>query len=318
MIIKNIQVLRAFAALSVLFLHTVYAVNDYNFFQLTKNFSSWGDFGVDIFFIISGFIMIYIKRSQKNVLYFLKKRIIRILPLYWFFNILYLFLFILFPTSFRTLQISSDNFFLSLLFLNQYINLEKPIITAGWSLEYEMLFYILFAICMLFKNIKLFYFFIIFLLFLLSFLDFLYIEFLFGILIGIFYINKNKLIKNILKNYSCFILTFGFFTLFISFFFYEETHRTIKYGIPCAFIVLGSIFSKQISNKYIIFLGNASYSIYLSHIFCVIGTAKLFKIIAPNFNGITLVVIILTFSLLFASLIHLFIERNLILLMKKL
>ena len=110
MIIKNIQVLRAFAALSVLFLHTVYAVNDYNFFQLTKNFSSWGDFGVDIFFIISGFIMIYIKRSQKNALYFLKKRISRILPLYWFFNILYLFLFILFPTSFRTLQISSDNF----------------------------------------------------------------------------------------------------------------------------------------------------------------------------------------------------------------
>ena len=52
MIIKNIQVLRAFAALSVLFLHTVYAVNDYNFFQLTKNFSSWGDFDIDIFFII--------------------------------------------------------------------------------------------------------------------------------------------------------------------------------------------------------------------------------------------------------------------------
>ena len=262
--------------------------------------------------------MIYIKRSQKNALYFLKKRISRILPLYWFFNILYLFIFILFPTSFRTLQINSDNFFLSLLFLNQYINFEKPIITAGWSLEYEILFYILFAICMLIKNIKLFYFFIFYFLFLLSFLDFLFIEFLYGILIGIIYTNKNKLIKNLLKNYSYFILIFGFFTLFISFFSYEETHRTIKYGIPCAFIVLGSIFSKQISNKYIIFLGNSSYSIYLSHFLCVIGTVKLFKIIAPNFNGIALVIIILTFSLLFASLIHLFIERNLILLMKKL
>jgi exopolysaccharide production protein ExoZ len=317
-IIKNIQVLRAFAALSVLFLHTVYAVNDYNFFQLTTNFSSWGAFGVDIFFIITGFIMIYIKRSQKNPLYFLKKRISRILPLYWFFNILYLFLFILFPTSFRTLQISYDNFFLSLFFLNQYINLRMPIISMGWTLEYEMLFYLLFAICMFVKNIKLFYFFIIFLLLLLSFLDLLFIEFLFGILIGIFYINKNKLIKKIFKNYSYFILIFGFVTLFISIFFYEETHRAIKYGIPCAFIFLGSIFSKQISSKYIIFLGNASYSIYLSHFLCVIGTVKLFKIIAPNFNGITLVLIILTFSLLFASLIYCFIERNLHLLMKKL
>jgi peptidoglycan/LPS O-acetylase OafA/YrhL len=317
-VIKNIQVLRALAAFCVLFLHTVYAVNDYNFFQLTKNFSSWGDFGVDIFFIITGFIMIYVKRSQKNTFHFLKNRINRILPLYYFFNILYLFIFILFPTSFRTLQINSDNFFLSLLFLNQYINLEKPIVTAGWSLEYEMLFYILFAICMFIRNIKLFYFFIIFLLFLLSFKDFLFIEFLFGILIGIIYINKNKLKKNIFKNYSHFFLIFGLVTLFVSIFFYQETHRTIKYGIPSAFILLGSIFSKQISNKYIIFLGNASYSIYLSHSLCVIGTVKLFKIIAPNFNGITLVIIILTLSLLFASLIYYFIERNLILLMKKL
>ena len=318
MVIKNIQVLRAFAALCVLFLHTVYAVNDYNFFQLTKNFSSWGDFGVDIFFIITGFIMIYVKRSQKNTFHFLKNRIIRILPLYYFFNFLYLFIFILFPTSFRTLQINSDNFFLSLLFLNQYINLEKPIVTAGWSLEYEMLFYTLFAICMFIRNIRLFYFFIIFLLFLLSFQDFLFIEFLFGILIGIIYINKNKFKKNIFKNYSYFFLIFGLVILFVSIFFSQETHRTIKYGIPCAFILLGSIFSKQISNKYIIFLGNASYSIYLSHSLCVIGTVKLFKIIAPNFNGITLVVIILTLSLLFASLIYYFIERNLILLMKKL
>ena len=318
MVIKNIQVLRAFAALCVLFLHTVYAVNDYNYFQLTKNFSSWGDFGVDIFFIITGFIMIYVKRSQKNTFHFLKNRIIRILPLYYFFNFLYLFIFILFPTSFRTLQINSDNFFLSLLFLNQYINLEKPIVTAGWSLEYEMLFYTLFAICMFVRNIRLFYFFIIFLLFLLSFQDFLFIEFLFGILIGIIYINKNKFKKNIFKNYSYFFLIFGLVILFVSIFFYQETHRTIKYGIPCAFILLGSIFCKQISNKYIIFLGNASYSIYLSHSLCVIGTVKLFKIIAPNFNGITLVVIILTLSLLFASLIYYFIERNLILLMKKL
>ena len=65
--IENIQVLRFIAAFSVMMVHLP-----------VFEFGAWG---VDIFFVISGFIMMYITEyNNKN---FLIKRIIRIVPLYW-------------------------------------------------------------------------------------------------------------------------------------------------------------------------------------------------------------------------------------------
>ena len=65
--IDSIQILRFLAAFSVMMVHLP-----------LFGFGAWG---VDIFFVISGFIMMYVTESNERN--FLVKRIIRIVPLYW-------------------------------------------------------------------------------------------------------------------------------------------------------------------------------------------------------------------------------------------
>ena len=145
MIINNIQALRAFAAISVVTLHSLLGINSYYFQSFNK--LDFVDFGIDIFFVISGFIMVFIQNNHKrSSLDFFLQRLKRILPTYWIYNFLILLLFIFFSSIFNSLKINFDHFFLSLFFLSQYILSSKPVILAGWTLEYEMLFYLLFAI----------------------------------------------------------------------------------------------------------------------------------------------------------------------------
>jgi len=319
-IIYNIQVLRAFAAVSIVIVHSLLGIHSYEFQSFNK--FNLDDFGVDIFFVISGFIMVFIQNNYKrNSIDFFVQCVKRILPIYWICNFIILLLFLLFPAIFNTLKINFDHFFLSLFFLSQYIFLDKPIIVAGWTLEYEMLFYFLFAIFINIKNIKFSYFFIFITIGILSFtelINLIFIEFLFGMMIGIIYINSSEVQKKILHNYSYYFLIFGFIILLLPIFNSLEINRLIKYGLPSTLIVLGSIYAKQITNKYAILIGNGSYSIYLAQGFCIPAILKFFKIFSPEFNLVIIFFILLIGSVLFGLLIYYFIERNLSLLIKKL
>ena len=300
--------------------HSLLGIHSYGFQSLNKFYLD--DFGVDIFFVISGFIMVFIQSNYKrDSIDFFIQRIKKILPIYWFCNFLILLLFFLFPAIFNTLKINFDHFFLSLFFLSQYIFLDKPIIVAGWTLEYEMLFYFLFAIFINIKNIKFSYFFIFITIAILCFtglINLIFIEFLFGMLIGIIYINSSKAQNKILHNYCYYFLIFGIIILFLSIFNSLEVNRLIKYGLPSTLIVLGSIYAKQITNKCAILIGNASYSIYLAQGFCIPAILKFFKIFSPEFNVVIIFFILLIGSVLFGLFIYYFIERNLSLLIKKL
>jgi len=319
-IIYNIQVLRAFAAVSIVIVHSLLGIHSYEFQSVNK--FNLDDFGVDIFFVISGFIMVFIQNNYKrNSIDFFIQRVKRILPIYWICNFTILLLFFLFPSIFNTLKINFDHFFLSLFFLSQYIFLDKPIIVAGWTLEYEIFFYFLFAIFINIKNIKFSYFFIFITIGILCFtelINLIFIEFLFGMMIGIIYINSSEVQKKILHNYSYYFLIFGFIILLLPIFNSLEINRLIKYGLPSTLIVLGSIYAKQITNKYAILIGNGSYSIYLAQGFCIPAILKFFKIFYPEFDMVIIFFILLTGSVLFGLFIYYFIERNLSLLIKKL
>ena len=58
--ISNLQFLRAFASINVVYFHTLLGSESYgkstNILQIL---GGWGANGVDIFFVISGFVMIY-------------------------------------------------------------------------------------------------------------------------------------------------------------------------------------------------------------------------------------------------------------------
>src|SRR5215469_11129143 len=73
-LIANIQYLRAFAALAVVVVHATSRDG-------LQTSLSFGKFGVDVFFVISGFIMCQITASDSS--HFFVKRVIRIVPSYW-------------------------------------------------------------------------------------------------------------------------------------------------------------------------------------------------------------------------------------------
>ncbi len=105
--------------------------------------------GVDIFFVISGFIMLVSSRSARPGP-FLLHRIVRVLPLYWVLTTLEALLACQWPELFRSTVVNAGYFVKSLLFI-PYVNPGQhgavvPLLVPGWSLNSEMFFYLIFAL----------------------------------------------------------------------------------------------------------------------------------------------------------------------------
>ncbi len=112
-----------------------------------------GGFGVAIFFVISGFIMWYTTVAANiSVSEFLRRRIIRIVPLYWIFLSAMVIVVLLAPASVNSTIITPANTIKSFLFIPHFHavqNIIAPIFVPGWSLNYEMFFYFVFGLSLL-------------------------------------------------------------------------------------------------------------------------------------------------------------------------
>ena len=142
--LDNIQVLRAFAALAVVFFHTAYTC--------PGMLRPIGSFGVDIFFVISGFIMAMICRAESAV--FLRKRLIRIVPLYWTLTLIVFASLALHPGLDPVLERTPAVLAKSLFFL-PHIRPDGsllPILVVGWTLNYELCFYLFLTLALLFTK----------------------------------------------------------------------------------------------------------------------------------------------------------------------
>ena len=147
-----IQLLRAVAALLVCFFHMKGILKQG---QWGKILFGNGSVGVPLFFMISGFIM-YHTTFQKHtdwafVKSFILKRIIRIVPLYFLMTLLYIFLL----GNGHFYFIEYPKFLLStLFFFPTYANhigpsYGMPALAVGWSLNYELYFYLVLGFSML-------------------------------------------------------------------------------------------------------------------------------------------------------------------------
>jgi peptidoglycan/LPS O-acetylase OafA/YrhL len=84
--ITNIQLLRGVAALMVVVFHLVVKMQPFGFDGSQVSFLQGG---VDIFFVISGFIMVHISHErERSGGQFMADRIIRIVPIYWLLTLL--------------------------------------------------------------------------------------------------------------------------------------------------------------------------------------------------------------------------------------
>ena len=133
--LDTVQALRAVAALSVVGMH-IPAIEH-------------GAFGVDLFFVISGFIVCHVAAADPGR--FLLKRAIRVVPLYWLCTLALFALAIAAPGLMGATRADCGELVRSLAFVpfvksNGQVH---PLLYLGWTLNYEMLFYALFALSLL-------------------------------------------------------------------------------------------------------------------------------------------------------------------------
>jgi exopolysaccharide production protein ExoZ len=147
-----LQVYRGIAALLVLLFHlnemSIERLKQVTFFNLFE--AGWS--GVDYFFVLSGFIMVYVHRSAigkpDQLKSFLVKRAVRIYPIYWIITIAVLAFFLVIPGFANNKDLSIQHILVSLLLLPQN---DKPILDVGWTLISELFFYLLFSLAIWFK-----------------------------------------------------------------------------------------------------------------------------------------------------------------------
>jgi len=137
----SIQYLRGLAALSVLVTHAL----QWPLAELNMVMLKTGRFGVEVFFVVSGFIITIIAGdgtfSPKT---FLARRALRIVPTYWIATLLVTCLAILLPSQFRTTVPTIEGFVKSLFFIPS-LSPKAPLLLLGWTLNYEAFFYVVFA-----------------------------------------------------------------------------------------------------------------------------------------------------------------------------
>ena len=290
-VLESIQILRAVAATAVVLLHTrVYLYGRDLAPDLGSAFEV-GRAGVDIFFVISGFIMVCVINNSFQVrgasMDFMLRRIIRIVPTYWAYTLLLAGFLIFAPQLFSGgKSIDYSHLAASLFFMpwTNSLGSLKPTLQVGWTLNYEMYFYLIVALLLLLP--KRYFMGILTCWFVgtvalaavikpeTTFLSFytkpIVLEFVAGAFIANAYLNGVKF------KYPLLCLAIGSLMILATIFFDTSTSgRWYKWGIAGAFLVLGCIALEQGPSlrlpRWLVKLGDSSYSLYLSHIFTING-----------------------------------------------
>lgn len=283
----GIQSLRFIAAFMVVITHTTFMIGE-RFHHIGDN-GAWreGNAGVDLFFVISGFVMAISSAQLQNHPHgareFIIRRLMRIVPLYWVATTLKLCAVLLVPALTLHSAFDPGHTVASYLFL-PWRNAEneiKPLVGVGWTLTFEMFFYALFALSLLFRLSPL-----KFTLPLLTsmaclsflknpeagawqvYLDPILLEFGLGLIAGRLILAGFKITPTVGLPIVC----IGFACFFIpSVMFGSE--RALGWGVPAFFIVLFTAGMEhhlaKILPKEVSFWGDSSYALYLFHSFLV-------------------------------------------------
>ncbi|MCS4310268.1 peptidoglycan/LPS O-acetylase OafA/YrhL [Pseudomonas sp. BIGb0381] len=151
----SIQIVRGIAALLIVLFHSHIAVDmmpgDH---KVNIPFAySRGHWAVYLFFVVSGFIITHVTSGEKfKIRPFLAKRIIRIYPIWWLSFIFALMGLYIFNVSFAYgTPFDMESYIKSFLLLPSVV---KPINSVGWTLIYEVLFYLVSALVLIRYNHK--------------------------------------------------------------------------------------------------------------------------------------------------------------------
>ena len=263
-----------------------------------------GDFGVDLFFVISGFIMVYSCwdqfGSKGSALGFFKRRLIRVVPLYWAATTLMIAVILFLPGTVKTATSDVGQWIASYLFWpyqRDSDDMLRPVLGLGWSLQYEMLFYFVFSLSLFFSRTRAIFGLLVALVALVFGANLLrsagghsgtLVTFLshpiileFGLGAGIAYAYcRGSRIPQALG--IVLVLFSGIFLMQMPGFDARiESARAVLYGIPASLIVIAAVLSSGNDQariaRPILELGEISYATYLVHPFVVGGVSIAFR-----------------------------------------
>jgi peptidoglycan/LPS O-acetylase OafA/YrhL len=252
-----------------------------------------GRAGVDVFFVISGFIMFHTTQNNaRTTAQFWTDRIIRITPLYWLITLLVVALYLFGLPAGDVKRLDANDVPLALVYVP---NIRgdgdwNPIVATGWTLVFEMYFYALFGLTFFLRSqVKalclLTAFFIGYYLFA-KFVPLPYtlyrwsqpitLEFAAGGLLALIYRSRFPLPPQPLRIAGYGLIAAGVAAFFIvAYIFTDQTAeptglRTMVNGPPAVMVVAGALMLEKSgvvwSSRTLILLGAASYSIYLAHL----------------------------------------------------
>lgn len=294
--INNIQSLRGIAVLLVVFFHLYIVENKYsNFDTLLPAMFQFGTFGVDLFFVISGFVMMTVTRGKfqnvKQSLHFLYHRLTRIYPLYWVYTFMALAVFLIQPSWVNSSQGNQVSILESFLLLPSNL---LPLVQVGWTLIHEVYFYLVYFLIFLLLPERLLVYAIggwglivvlanIFIKAWNPYLNLIFhpltFEFLGGCLLAMMYYKRegSKFNKQTLLGAAIATLILAL----IAYEYYRSATgqvaplgwvRVLLYGFPAWIIIYCLLYAERtgfVFHPYLTQVGNASYSIYLSHLFTI-------------------------------------------------
>lgn len=256
---QSIHYLRAVAALMVVLLHIHTGIG---FMRHGAESLGWLRGGVDIFFVISGFVMV--KSTTGKAISpqdFFIRRCQRIVPLYWLATLV-----MMTAIQGEFLFKFGSMFFLPM--ANPDSGALEPVVEPGWTLNYEMFFYLLFAFSLLLAEKWRFWALAGTLISLVTlalifqpdgilgfYANPIILEFLFGMAIAKYGLRGHAL-----------LMPLGFAAMYCLHPLISS--RVISLGIPAALIIMGAVGSECKVRRYTFFdvLGDASYSIYIFHL----------------------------------------------------
>ena len=316
----GLQFLRALAAIMVLVGHAIAEAEHYFAVPFHLDFVPWPR-GVDIFFVISGFIItLSAARYMGRPIAFLQRRMIRVVPLYYFFTTLMVITFFIFPggpkdTIFDLGQVFSSYGFFP---YARYDGKVVPILSLGWTLNYEMFFYVLCALSLLLRHASLGLCLGIFFIILLGVVSefgatiwsfwtsSIMVEFIYGILLAKTF-QAGWAIPNMSVATGIFITAFMLLIALAP----TDLPRFVAAGFPAALIVAaGTLFCPPHFMRWQV-LGDASYALYLSHRFTLrTATILLVPILPQSILGSwAYLFCVSVLSVGVAILVHLWLER---------
>ncbi|MFC3069746.1 acyltransferase family protein [Phenylobacterium soli] len=145
----NVQALRGLAAFLVVFVHLETLAR---LAGLPAGITVFGNSGVDVFFVISGLIMVVTTSGRRQTPQgFLRNRLTRIAPLYWAITLAVFALAVVAPSLLQSTTADPIQLAKSLAFI-PYARADgamHPVVFVGWTLNYEMAFYVIFALGLL-------------------------------------------------------------------------------------------------------------------------------------------------------------------------